>query len=320
MMTGFLSTALASVLLDRGDLDGTVEVASTALAAGGILLSSRAALWLNLGHAHLRAGRVELAIHGLSESLELQRSAGLHYQRGTTQILLGEAHARSGRLDRGLHDLTTGVRRLQSLRRQHQRYVALGWGWIARLHAGAGSPGKQDLAVAAARRAVEPLHPDLHLAVEALVTPAQVIASPGDAAAREHGASLVAGTHDSMDVEARIALDQLAGSLGADLTAAPDASVFQLRGQAPVDISKYRANRAILAMLIERHLRRAGEVCSVDDLVGAGWPGESQTAESGTRRVYTAISALRSLGLRDILERAPGGGYRLRPELVVRRA
>ena len=57
-----------------------------------------------------------------------------------------------------------------------------------------------------------------------------------------------------------------------------------------------------------------GRPVPVTAIVEAGWPGERMRAAAGSTRVYTALSTLRRLGLRDVLVRAPGGGYLLMPE------
>ncbi|MEL6179185.1 MAG: hypothetical protein AAFS10_09530, partial [Myxococcota bacterium] len=48
------------------------------------------------------------------------------------------------------------------------------------------------------------------------------------------------------------------------------------------------------------------------ELVEIGWPGERLVPESGAMRVYTAIRALRRLGLEPLLL-TRDGGYQLHP-------
>ncbi len=69
------------------------------------------------------------------------------------------------------------------------------------------------------------------------------------------------------------------------------------------------------------HLARArratpGLSQGVDALLEAGWPGENPQREAGLNRVYVALSTLRKLGLRDVLERDEQG-YRITPSVEV---
>ena len=48
------------------------------------------------------------------------------------------------------------------------------------------------------------------------------------------------------------------------------------------------------------------------DLVAAGWPGEEPIYEAALNRVYVTVDRLRSLGLRDVVERVDDG-YRIIP-------
>ena len=52
------------------------------------------------------------------------------------------------------------------------------------------------------------------------------------------------------------------------------------------------------------------------ELLRAGWPGERVVARAGANRVYNALATLRSIGLRDVIERVDSG-YRIRAGLRV---
>jgi hypothetical protein len=51
---------------------------------------------------------------------------------------------------------------------------------------------------------------------------------------------------------------------------------------------------------------------SQDALLARGWPGERMTPSAGANRMKVALSTLRTLGLRDILQRNEQG-YLLNP-------
>jgi hypothetical protein len=105
------------------------------------------------------------------------------------------------------------------------------------------------------------------------------------------------------------------GKLSCDdvLLVADDTSAFRGPGGKTVDLSRKVALRRVLAALIEVRLSNdPSEVITTHDLFALGWPGEQTHARSGTNRVYVVIAALRTLGLRSILENR-GDGYRLDP-------
>lgn len=77
-----------------------------------------------------------------------------------------------------------------------------------------------------------------------------------------------------------------------------------------------RPLRRLLVALASAHRSRVGSSLTVDDLLQAGWPGESPLPEAGSNRVYVAISTLRGLGLDDHLQRWDGG-YRLDPAIRI---
>ena len=58
---------------------------------------------------------------------------------------------------------------------------------------------------------------------------------------------------------------------------------------------------------------------TIHDLIAAGWPGETPIGDSGQNRCYVALHRLRSLGLREIIERVDDG-YRLAVGTRIERA
>ncbi|WP_437901456.1 hypothetical protein [Sorangium sp. So ce124] len=73
----------------------------------------------------------------------------------------------------------------------------------------------------------------------------------------------------------------------------------------------------IVTALVDRHDEAPDASLSLQDLLEAGWPGERPVAEAGANRVYVALTQLRRMGLRDVIERNEHG-YRLAPRAVVR--
>ena len=107
-------------------------------------------------------------------------------------------------------------------------------------------------------------------------------------------------------------------ALGASLVVHREGKVFRVPGTVTiVDLSRRRPLRSLLTRLVEEHERAPAR--SVDDavLIAHVWAGERIVEKAALQRLHTAISTLRSYGLRAFLERVDGG-YRLLPDLVVK--
>jgi predicted ATPase len=89
---------------------------------------------------------------------------------------------------------------------------------------------------------------------------------------------------------------------------------FRAPHGASVPIDRWQALQNLVVKLAERREIAPGESLSVEDLVAAGWPGERILPKAGATRVYTALSTLRRLGLREVLVRG-GKGYMLKPNV-----
>jgi hypothetical protein len=86
----------------------------------------------------------------------------------------------------------------------------------------------------------------------------------------------------------------------------------------PVDLSRRRALRNILAALANQREESPGKALQLHELMGAGWPGERLLVDSGAARVYTAIATLRRMGLKPYLLRRDDG-YLLNPSVAMQR-
>ncbi len=83
-----------------------------------------------------------------------------------------------------------------------------------------------------------------------------------------------------------------------------------------VSISRWLALRNLLVRISEQRETAPNAPLNVEALVTAGWPGERIMQKAGATRVYTALSALRRLGLRRVLIRRTGG-YLLDPNIPI---
>jgi len=88
---------------------------------------------------------------------------------------------------------------------------------------------------------------------------------------------------------------------------------FRLPGAERVDLGRFGSLRRMLRALVDVREGPEGTI-DVDGLFQAGWPGEQIAVESSRNRVHVNLAKLRTLGLRDVIQRADGG-YRLDPAL-----
>lgn len=88
---------------------------------------------------------------------------------------------------------------------------------------------------------------------------------------------------------------------------AEDGGWFQRSGEDRVDIRERKNLAYILRALAEHRASSPGRALTVSELLAEGWPGERVEAKSGANRVYVALTALRRLGLRDLITRIRDG-------------
>ena len=84
-----------------------------------------------------------------------------------------------------------------------------------------------------------------------------------------------------------------------------------------VTLSRRLPLRRLLAALCDAHVRAPGAAVPWRELVDAGWPDEKITPEAARNRLQVGLATLRTMGLRDHVER-DGHGYRLGAITLVR--
>jgi hypothetical protein len=104
---------------------------------------------------------------------------------------------------------------------------------------------------------------------------------------------------------------------GSDVVVAHDLRGLHLPSGEWVDLANQGPPRRLLGALLKANADGSGPAAR-DWLVTEVWSGERMTGESGANRIRVAVSALRRLGLRDIVQTVPGG-YRLNPAHAYRR-
>lgn len=93
------------------------------------------------------------------------------------------------------------------------------------------------------------------------------------------------------------------------LVLGPDAVWFRMADASSVHIPRRKHLRRLLMALANERERAPGTVLPVTVMFEAGWPGDRSIPKAAATRVYTAIHALRSLGLGDTLVRRSGGYF-----------
>ncbi|MCB9707162.1 MAG: FHA domain-containing protein [Myxococcales bacterium] len=94
---------------------------------------------------------------------------------------------------------------------------------------------------------------------------------------------------------------------------------FRLPQRERVELAHRRTLARILAALVAQRAAAPGVPSSVAELLAAGWPDERVLERAGANRVHVALTALRKLGLRELLLRRDDG-YVVDPDVDVRTA
>ncbi len=83
-------------------------------------------------------------------------------------------------------------------------------------------------------------------------------------------------------------------------------------GEAAIDLSARPQLLRIARALAEQRVAAPGVALSQDNLLAHAWPGEKMTADAAANRMKVALSTLRKLGLRALIQRTDSG-YLLDP-------
>ncbi|HEY8144010.1 MAG TPA: hypothetical protein VIG06_15095 [Kofleriaceae bacterium] len=277
-----------------------------------------ASVLANLGLAALHRGEDERARERLGRAEEEARASGDRPGLAGARLFLGLGDLAAGPLDRAIAALAEAEEMALDLARFGIWSDAVGYGAIARLVAGqpaacaALASHSDELARRGPPHARAFFAAVLHLFDDVRPPPDPDLARgrPLLAAAI---AALAAPPPAPYGLPVRIAL-RVHGALAPRPRPAPatptlavssDRRRFSL-GAAEVDLTR----RGPLGRVFAELVARAGADASADELIAAGWPGESIQPEAARLRLYNAIAALRSMGLRGVLV-TTDAGYRL---------
>lgn len=140
--------------------------------------------------------------------------------------------------------------------------------------------------------------------------------------------AVLAETASAEDPETRMARRLLEAAVGrlaprpavkAVLEVGPECRWFRPPLGERYEFKRGKALRLMLEALVQRRLSAPGEVLTVEQLFGFGWPGEKALPEAAANRVYVNLSRLKDMGLRSVLLRRDDG-YLLEPGLEVSRS
>jgi predicted ATPase len=255
----------------------------------------------NVGWEEMRARRGLGRAH-FERALTLLEGAHIGWADGLVRATLAAVAAMEDRIDDARDLIAQAERHMETVTdpRLHD---------TARLH-------YAHLEVALARRAEahgdEPLAARLRAAVRALLEREPTDPDAGRSDARLARLILERALAGSV-IEAPPAPPASPSLFDDVLLIAPDAAGFRPPGGAWVDLSRRKPLRRILMALA------AGKILTTEDVLRAGWPGESVMPQAGAARVHVAIATLRRLGLGPALSRGPTG-YCLDPRIPIRSA
>jgi len=284
---------------------------------------------LNLGAIAHEERDLDGAQTAHQQAIAIAHSAGLAFLEGMAGVYLGMAYHASDRLLDAAGAYERTLRVLRDL--GFVPFTAIA---TAALGAVRATRGETELATeafdtaeallkgvddAVLRGAVDVLrsHLDLALAQDALgrqddAAAQALLSSATERAARVRAASPGDGSIASRSELVRIALTLPKPALGAlgsgAIVVATDGSWFKPPNGQRVELARNPVSRRLLLELVERRLESPGSPLSRDDLVGVGWPNEVLTRQVARSRLHMAMSALRKLGLRDVLK-SPGTGW-----------
>jgi hypothetical protein len=104
---------------------------------------------------------------------------------------------------------------------------------------------------------------------------------------------------------------------GASITIEESGAWLEPAGGERVSLLSRKTLRRLLAELVRAHRAAPERSLTVVELLAVGWPDERVLPRAGASRVYVAMTSLRQLGLRELLDRT-ALGYRLAPRANIR--
>ncbi len=301
---------LGSLLLQRGALARARAHYAEALArAPHDDLRLEGVVRGNLGILALEEGDLEGATASFRRALECLRRIGdrtyeahLLVYAGLTQFERGVPDDARAHYDPAVDVLAeVGDVRMEGIART-TRAVAL---------AALGDAGAADNDLAVARRRLGDIEDPALLALLDVARAHVALLSTDGAIEARQEAVRVAQAHEPLAAGS----DDLRFARRALLRALPpERFVFDAGGQgfvAPdgtrIDLTRRPTLARVLDALVAKRLAAPGVPATLDELVGAGWPGERVLPLAAQNRLRVAVTTLRNMGLRQVLAFRDGG-------------
>lgn len=296
----------------------------------------------NLSLVEVEQGRLAGAKINLEQALGIARSLGERRAEAVAEGTLGIVDHEEGAAEaaRGHYERTLFLARQIGDKSLEGRFL----GWLGALEAGRGHIEAASAALASARERLGAAGDSsgldalsLHEGHLALAHAREAEAAGDLPRAIDHRAHAQASGEGKKPVhsEGRLALRLLTHALRAEgeqelrgqtLTAAADAPADALVAhdgahwfRAPgkrraAAFGRKDSLRLMFRKLAGQRLAAPGKAVTLDALFAAGWPGQRVMPEAAANRVYVALSALRKLGLKELIL-GRDGGYLLDPEV-----
>ena len=276
-----------------------------------------------LGKIAMERGDAKQASLHFGKARDVARSLGLKDIEGWAEWGLGLAELETGSREAAYRHLETGEAAFERIRQPHS--ITLRAFRAASLMNDDAGRSIELFTRCAEERSV-PAHEADRAAIKVLLlgrgvladnspgrvkeVRAAVVAEPGDWHLARSGASVLLASLDLLRARSKFEVQEL--------RIAHDASWFEL-GEQRIELGRRPILARIFKLLVERRQARAGQSITLDELQKAGWAGERMSARSATKRIQTAISTLRKLGLGNLLEH-DGSGYLLNPAVRLKAA
>lgn len=266
------------------------------------------------------AGRIDECAESASRAVLLAEAGGASRLLGHSLAILAKARLATGRVDdaRALVERALAVHKLDDDAREEGRCLALLADVVAASGDDVGAITLCEQALALHR-----MVRDGHDEGETLARLGDLALGRGRMADARRWYEEALLRHESVGngracvaTRARIArCEEERGEHAAPKTPAPSPRLvvctsgrwFRLGDGDRIDLGRRRALRLIVQRLADARAATPNTALSADDLVDVGWPGERLVAQTGADRLYTALSTLRKMGLRSVLESRDDG-------------
>lgn len=272
----------------------------------------------NLGVLELDDGRIESARQELRKAERAFSRLSDRQYEAHVLVYLGVATFEAGELERAVAIYDRAITLLEAAGDARLEGVGRSLRAVALALRGLDDVGENDLQIASALLGTVS-DPGLVTALGLHRVIVDVVRSPDDveARARATAAYEASAEHRGASDDVRIArriFERLVTTSA--LRVEPSGAWFVRGNGTPTSLVHRPILARLLVRLVEARLEQPGQVVALDEMLAAGWPGERVLLRAATNRVRVAMTTLRNLGLRGVIE-STEGGHRLDPSLDV---